>query len=103
MKTYKVYAEAIIPYYKIIEAENKTEAYLKAIKTPKEEFSYAYEGKHEEWHTNINDMEEILDFPTWIMEHYSKRFSADLTDAMEDTDLQDEYLDFYGLSERDMV
>lgn len=103
MKTYKVYAEAIVPYYKVIEAENKTDAYLKAIKTPKEEFSYAYEVKHEEWHTNINDMEEIMDFPTWIMEHYSKRFSADLTEAMEDTDLQDEYLDFYGLSERDMV
>ena len=103
MKTFKVYAESITPYYKIIEAENKTEAYLKATKTPKEEFSFAYEVKHEEWHTNINDMEEILDFPSWIMEHHSKRFSADLTDAMEDTDLQDEYLDFYGLSERDMV
>ena len=103
MKTFKVYAESITPYYKIIEAENKTEAYLKATKTPKEEFSFAYEVKHEEWHTNINDMEEILDFPAWIMEHYSKRFSADLADAMEDTDLQDEYLDFYGLSERDMV
>jgi len=103
MKTFKVYAEAIVPYYKVIEAENKTEAYLKATKTPKEEFSFAYEVKHEEWHTNINDMEEIMDFPTWIMEHHSKRFSADLTDAMEDTDLQDDYLHFYGLSEGDMV
>lgn len=103
MKLYKVYAEAITPYYKIIEAENKTEAYLKATKTPKEEFSYAYEVKHEEWHTNINDMEEIKDFATWIMHNYHKRFCSDLTEAMEYTDLQDEYLDFYGLSERDMV
>jgi hypothetical protein len=103
MKTFKVYAESIVPYYIVVEAENKTEAYLKATKTPKDQFSFAYEVKHEEWHTNINDMEEILDFPTWIMEHHSKRFSADLTDAMEDTDLQDDYMDFYGLSERDML
>jgi hypothetical protein len=103
MKTFKVYAESIVPYYIVVEAENKTEAYLKAIKIPKEEFSFAYEVKHEEWHTNINDMEEILDFPTWIMEHHNNRFTADLADAMEDTDLQDDYMDFYGLSERDML
>jgi hypothetical protein len=103
MKTFKVYAESIVPYYIVIEAENKTEAYLKATKTPKDQFSFAYEVKEEEWHTSINDMEEIMDFPTYIMEHHSKRFSADLVDAMEDVDLQDEYLDFYGLSERDMV
>jgi hypothetical protein len=37
------------------------------------------------------------------MEHHSKRFSADLVEATEDTDLQDDYMDFYGLTERDMV
>jgi len=103
MKTFKVYAEAIVPYYKVIEAENKTEAYLKAVKIPKEEFSYAYEMKHEEWHTTINDMVEIMDFPTWIMEHHNNRFTADLTDAIEDTDLQDDYINFYGLTERDVL
>jgi len=103
MKLYKVYAESITPFYTLIEAENKTDAYLKAIKTPKEEFSYAYEGKHEEWHTSINDMEEIDDFSTWIMHNHHKRFCSDLTEALEDENLQAEYLDFYGLSERDMV
>jgi hypothetical protein len=37
------------------------------------------------------------------MEHHNNRFTADLADAMEDTDLQDDYMDFYGLSERDML
>jgi hypothetical protein len=101
MKKYKVYAENIEKLYIVVEAENITDAYLQATKLTQSSFSPSFEV--DQWHVLANNIIEIPTFPAWIIEHHSKRFSADLVDAMEDTDLQDDYLNFYGLSERDMV
>jgi hypothetical protein len=101
MKTFRVEAETISKFYTLVDAENITDAYLQATKLTQNNFRPSFEV--DQWHVLANNIIEIPTFPAWIMEHHSKRFSADLTDAMEDVDLQDEYLDFYGLSERDMV
>jgi hypothetical protein len=101
MKTFRVEAETVSNFYTLVEAENITDAYLQAIKRTQIDFKSSL--KVDQWHVLANNIIEVPTFPAWIMEHHSKRFSADLVDAMEDTDLQDEYLDFYGLSERDMV
>jgi hypothetical protein len=101
MKTFRVEAETISKFYTLVDAENITDAYLKAIKSTQSDFKPSFQ--EDQWLVLANNIIEIPTFPAWIMEHHSKRFSADLTDAMEDTDLQDDYLNFYGLSERDMV
>jgi len=101
MKTFRVEAETISKFYTLVDAENITDAYLKAIKSTQSDFKPSFQ--EDQWHVLANNIIEIPTFPAWIMEHHSKRFSADLTDAMEDVDLQDDYLNFYGLSERDMV
>ena len=101
MKKFRVEAETISKFYTLVDAENITDAYLKAIKSTQSDFKPSFQ--EDKWHVLANNIIEIPTFPAWIMEHHSKRFSADLTDAMEDTDLQDDYMDFYGLSERDMV
>ncbi len=101
MKKFRVEAETISKFYTLVDAENITDAYLKAIKSTQSDFKPSFQ--EDQWHVLANNIIEIPTFPAWIMEHHSKRFSADLTDAMEDTDLQDDYMDFYGLSERDMV
>jgi hypothetical protein len=101
MKTFRVEAETISKSYILVEAENITDAYLKAIKSTRIDFKPSFQ--EDQWHVLANDIIEIPTFPAWIMEHHSKRFSADLVEATEDTDLQDDYMNFYGLSERDMV
>jgi hypothetical protein len=101
MKTFRVEAETISKFYTLVDAENITDAYLQAIKLPQSSFRPSFQK--DQWHVLANDIIEIPTFPAWIMEHHSKRFSADLVEATEDTDLQDDYLSFYGLSERDMV
>jgi len=101
MKTFRVEAETMSKFYTLVEAKNITEAYLQAIKLPQSSFRPSFE--EDQWHVFSSDIIEIPTFPAWIMEHHNNRFTADLTDAMEDTDLQDDYMDFYGLSERDML
>lgn len=101
MKTFRVEAETISKFYTLVDAENITDAYLQATKLTQSSFRPSFEI--DQWIVLANNINEIPTFEAWIMEHHSKRFSADLADAVEDVDLQDEYLDFYGLSERDMV
>jgi hypothetical protein len=101
MKTFRVEAETVSKFYTLIEAENITDAYLRAIKRTQSDFKPSFQ--EDQWYVLTNNINEIPTFESWIMEHHSKRFSADLADATEDTDLQDDYMDFYGLSERDMV
>lgn len=101
MKTFRVEAETMSKFYTLVEAKNITEAYLQAIKLPQSSFRPSFE--EDQWHVFSSDIIEVPDFPSWIMEHHNNRFTADLADAMEDTDLQDDYLNFYGLSERDLL
>jgi len=101
MKTFRVEAETISKFYTLVEAENITDAYLQATKLTKNNFKPSFQ--EDQWIVLASNINEIPTFPAWIMEHHNNRFTADLADAMEDVDLQDEYLDFYGLSERDMV
>ena len=101
MKTFRVEAETVSKFYTIVEAENITDAYLQAIKRTQSDFKPSFQ--EDQWHVLANNIIEIPTFEAWIMEHHSKRFSADLADAVEDTDLQDDYMNDYGLSERDML
>jgi len=43
MKKYKVYAENIEKLYIVVEADNITDAYLKAFKAKQKNFNYTYE------------------------------------------------------------
>lgn len=101
MKTFRVEAEIVSKFYILVEAENITDAYLRAIKRTQIDFKPSFQ--EDQWHVLANNIIEIPTFEAWIMEHHSKRFSADLADAVEDTDLQDDYMNDYGLSERDML
>ena len=101
MKTFRVEAETVSKFYTLVEAENITDAYLRAIKRTQSDFKPSFQV--DQWHVLANNIIEVPTFEAWIMEHHSKRFSADLADAVEDTDLQDDYMNDYGLSERDML
>jgi len=101
MKTFRVEAETVSKFYTLVEAENITDAYLQAIKRTQSDFNPSFQ--EDQWHVLANNIIEIPTFEAWIMEYHSKRFSADLADAVEDTDLQDDYMNDYGLSERDML
>jgi hypothetical protein len=101
MKKFRVEAENISNFYILVEAKNITEAYLQAIKLPQSNFRPSFEV--DQWHVFSSDIIEVPTFEKWIMDNHPRRFSVDLVDAMEDTDLQEDYLYQYGLSEKDML
>lgn len=91
MKKFKVYAENIEKLYIVVDADNITDAYLKAFKSKQKDFNYTYEL--DTFRVLANNVEEI---PTF------EDFAKSQLDTKLD-DLKEDYLRFYGLSERDMV
>lgn len=91
MKKFKVYAENIEKLYIVVDADNITDAYLKAYKAKQKEFNYTYEL--DTFRVLANNVEEIPPF-----EDFAK---TQLDIELED--LREDYLNFYGLSERDNV
>ena len=91
MKKYKVYAENIEKLYIVVEADNITDAYLKAFKSKQKDFNYTYEL--DTFRVLANNVEEIPPF-----EDFAK---TQLNIELED--LREDYYRIYGLSERDDV
>lgn len=91
MKKYKVYAENIEKLYIVVDADNITDAYLKAFKSKQKDFNYTYEL--DTFRVLASNVEEIPPF---------EDFAKTQLDTKLD-DLKEDYLRFYGLSERDMV